>query len=102
MWNDREKEHLQEGGEGPNGKENIKRLAKLDIETLSSRREYLCLSFAQKCLKNERTKHMFPKNEKNHDMNTRHVEKYQVEYANTERKRNSPIIYMQKLLNANV
>ena len=78
------------------------RLAKLDIETLSSRREYLCLSFAQKCLKNERTKHMFPKNEKNHDMNTRHVEKYQVEYANTERKRNSPIIYMQKLLNANV
>ena len=39
---------------------------------------------------------------KKHDMNTRHVEKYQVEYANTERKRNSPIIYMQKLLNANV
>ena len=77
------------------------RLAKLDIETLSSRREYLCLSFAQKCLKNERTKHMFPQNEKKHDMNTRHVEKYQVEYANTERKRNSPIIYMQKLLNAN-
>ena len=78
-----------------------KRLAKLGLETLSNRREYLCLSFAQKCVKNKRTEHMFPKNTKQHEMKTRHEEKYRVSFANTNRMKNSPIIYMQKLLNAN-
>ena len=78
-----------------------KRLAKLDLETLSNRREFLCLNFAQKCVKNKKTEHMFPLNIKQHDMKTRHEDKYKVSFANTKRMKNSPIIYMQKLLNEN-
>ena len=76
-----------------------KGLAQLGIESLDSRREQLCLNFAQKCTKNDKLKHMFPKNTKSHEMNTRHEEKYIVQHANTSRLQNSPLIYMQKLLN---
>ena len=34
-------------------------------------------------------------------MKTRKIEKYEVQHANTERLRNSAIIYMQNLLNKN-
>ena len=44
---------------------------------------------------------MFPKNSKKHDMITRNPEVYKVQFANTERLKNSPIIYMQELLNEN-
>jgi hypothetical protein len=74
-------------------------LAKLGLESLESRREILCLNFAKKCVNNEKLKHMFPKNLKSHDMNTRSEEKYRVQFANTGRLQKSPIIYMQKLLN---
>ena len=40
-------------------------LDKIDLETLSERREKLCLKFAKKCLKNDKTKDMFKLNEKN-------------------------------------
>ena len=76
-------------------------LAQLNIETLASRREQLCLDFALKCTKNDRVKHMFPINEKSHDMQTRHEDKYKVQFANTGRLQKSSIIYMQKLLNEN-
>ena len=78
-----------------------RRLAKLGLETLSNRREYLCLSFAQKCVKSKRTEHMLPINTKQHEMKTRYEGKYRESFANTNRMKNSPIIYMQKLLNAN-
>ena len=42
---------------------------------------------------------MFPINQKTHNMATRHDEKFKVQFANTERLKKSPIIYMQKLLN---
>ena len=42
---------------------------------------------------------MFPKNIKTHNMETRKQEIYKVEHANTERYKNSAIIYMQNLLN---
>ena len=42
---------------------------------------------------------MFPKNENHTQMNTRFKEKFKVEHANTERLKNSSIIYMQNLLN---
>ena len=74
-------------------------LLKLDIENLSDRRKHLCLSFAKKCVKNEKTKHMFPQNIKKHQMETRMPEKFKVQHANTERFRKSSIIYMQHLLN---
>ena len=78
-----------------------RRLAKIGLETLSSRRETLCLNFARKCTKNDKLKHMFPLNEKKHEMETRNKQKYKVQFANTTRLQNSPIIYMQKLLNDN-
>jgi hypothetical protein len=43
---------------------------------------------------------MFPLNPKYHDMKTRNKEKYEVQFAHTGRLQNSPITYMQKLLNA--
>ena len=77
-------------------------LAQLGIETLESRREVLCLNFALKCVKSEKLKNMFPKNIKRHEMNTRNEETYIVHHANTDRMLNSPIIYMQKLLNEQI
>ena len=76
-------------------------LIKLNLESLEERRESLCLRFAQKCTTNEKTKEMFPLKFKTHNMKTRKIEKYEVQHANTERLRNSAIIYMQNLLNKN-
>ena len=73
----------------------------LELETLKQRREQLCLSFALKCLKHPRFKKMFPENQKEHEMNTRDYEKFKVQFALAKRLQNSPIIYMQKLLNQN-
>ena len=86
---------------GPKYESYRKALVTLNLETLEERREYLCLKFAQKCTKNEKTQKMFPLNRKNHHMDTRNREKYLVQFANTERLRKSSIIYMQKLLNQN-
>ena len=61
-------------GERYNGYQ--KALAELEIETLEQRRENLCLNFALKCSKNEKSKKMFPLNEKQHKMNTRKNEKH--------------------------
>jgi hypothetical protein len=74
-------------------------LNKLDLFTLMERRENLCLNFALKCTKNSKTKQMFPRNKKKHDMNTRNPETFKVQFANTDRLQKSPIIYMQRLLN---
>ena len=73
----------------------------VNLETLSDRRDTLCLKFAQKCLKNENTRHMFPLHSSSHNMakNIRHHEKYHVQHANTERLQKSSIPYMQRLLN---
>ena len=78
-----------------------KSLVKLEMESLHDRREFLCLKFANKCLKNPKTKKMFPENVRIHNMETRNPEKYLVQHANTERLKNSAIIYMQNLLNKN-
>ena len=77
-------------------------LAKLNLETLNDRREYLCLSFARKCTKNKKLSHMFPLREKTHEMMTKKNEKYQVYKAKNDRYRNSAIIHMQHLLNSNM
>ena len=76
-----------------------KALAHLGLESLENRRKELCLNFAKKCLINKKVKHMFPENGKSHEMNTRNAEKFKVQFANTERLKKSPIIYMQNLLN---
>ena len=74
-------------------------LARLELENLNQRRENLCLEFARKCTKHEKLKHMFPRNKKEHQMDTRYTEVYKVQHANTSRLQNSAIIYMQRLLN---
>jgi hypothetical protein len=76
-------------------------LNRLDLESLHDRRENLCLNFAIKCTKNKKLENMFPKTSKKHEMITRNPEVYKVQFANTERLKKSPIIYMQKLLNQN-
>ena len=77
-----------------------KALRKLGMKKLSDRRELLCLNFAKKCVKNPKTKHMFPLNDKTHEMKTRKTEKFYVQNAQSERLKNSPIIFMQNLLNS--
>ena len=76
-----------------------KALTILDLETLEERREILCIEFAKKCLKSDKMKQFFTKNSKIHPMETRNEERYDVDFAKTGRLQNSPIIYMQRLLN---
>ena len=42
---------------------------------------------------------MFPENVKQHEMKTRKIDKFKVQFALTNRLQKSPITYMQKLLN---
>ena len=74
-------------------------LKKANVQTLDERRSSLCLKFAKKCVKNVNTKHFFPLRENHTDAQTRYPEEFQVQHANTERLKKSPIIYMQNLLN---
>ena len=50
-------------------------------------------------MKSEKSKDIFPINEKPHEMDLRNSEKYAVRYAHTERFKKSAIPYMQRLLN---
>ena len=86
---------------GPKYRGYKKGLTTLNLETLEERRENLCLRFARKCVRNEKTKSMFPLNIKEHKMKTRNFEKYEVQHANTDRLRKSAIIYIKNLLNKN-
>ena len=81
-------------------------LVEVNLKNLDTRRETLCLNFAKSCLKNIQTKNMFPSNPQHSCVKDRlptHAkyfhEKYQVNFANTDRLRKSPVIYMQHLLN---
>ena len=76
-----------------------KSLAHLGLDNLNTRRKQLCLDFAKKCENHTKLTHMFPKNHKEHNMNTRFKEMYAVQHAKTSRLQKSPLIYMQKLLN---
>ena len=73
----------------------------LNLENLNERRKNLCLKFAQRSSKHQKLKEMFPLKAKQHKMNTRSQPKFKIQHANNERLKNSPIIYMQKLLNEN-
>ena len=76
-------------------------LSELGLSMLTNRREDICLSFAKSCLQNKRTLSWFPMKTE-HDHNIRINEKYEVEYANTERFRMSSLPYLQRLLNQNM
>ena len=68
----------------------------LNVQTLSTRRTKLCLSFALKCLKSENHRHLFKLNT---HANLRNPEKFDVPYAHTTRYFNSPKLYLTRLLN---
>ena len=70
----------------------------LNLKKLTDRRSELCLRFAKKCLKMEKTKDMFPLNDCN-QLENRHREKYFVQHASTGRLYDSAIPQMQRALN---
>ena len=69
----------------------------LNLEDLKSRRERLCKKFAEKCIENEKTKNMFPKN--TNLRKTYKSEEFKVQFARTERLKCSSIPQMQRQLN---
>ena len=74
---------------------------KLWLQNLNDRRENACLKFAQKCIKNEKVKNMFPISVKLSKMIKRKSDKFKVKFARTKRYRQSAIPYMVNLLNIN-
>ena len=70
-----------------------------EIICWEERRDQLAGIFAKKCLTNPKMQSLFPKNEKIHKMKTRLEESYEITHAKTGRLANSPVIYMQKMLN---
>ena len=74
-------------------------LTDCSLKTLAERRNDLSLAFAKNCVKNPRTKDMFPL--RNQPYETRNPEKYVVTQAHTDRLANSAIPFMQRLLNSN-
>ena len=72
-------------------------LKSLRLEKLKDRRESLCLSFAKKCLRNEKVKSMFPLNRNKRSL--RNQNNFIIKFAATERYRKSAVPHMQNLLN---
>ena len=75
-------------------------LIKLNLETLEERRNMLSLKFAKAGLKHKTLDDLFPEQKKHDSIQTRNHEKYKVNFANTERLKNSSIIFMQNQLNS--
>ena len=74
-------------------------LNKLRLVTLEERREQMCLKFAKQCLKLDKMKQLFPRNESQHLMEKRCPEFYKVVKMQTERFRKSAIPSMLRMLN---
>ena len=68
-----------------------------DILTLEQRRKQLCLKFALRILQNEKFKDFFTLNTNTN--NIRKQEKFYVPFARTSRYKNSPKVYLTRLLN---
>ena len=68
------------------------------LSRLSLRRKNHCLIFAKRCLRNKKTAQMFPLNQ-DASYDTRHTEKFQVNFSHTENYKNSAVPYCQRLLN---
>ena len=70
---------------------NESALYKMELVTLAKRREALCLSFAERNLKNRKLKQHFVQNENTHVMKTRNPHQFDIKNAHTERLRRSPV-----------
>ena len=75
-------------------------LKQLNLDTLKSRRDTLCLKFARKCLKHPKAKEIFPENTVV-DHHFRSKEKYYVQPARTDRLLHSTGPQLQRALNLN-
>ena len=73
-------------------------LETLMLASLSERRKKLCLKFAKNCTKNNLTSELFPLNPPTKSRG-KAKEKYKVTHANTARYQDSPVPYLQRLLN---
>ena len=71
----------------------------LNLETLQERRNKLRLEFAKSGIKNNTLRDLLPEQDNSDKISTRKQEKYKVTFANTERLKNSSIIFMQNQLN---
>ena len=74
-------------------------LLNLNLESLESRRKYLCEKFAKSGIKYNKLQDLFPENNKYRKMETKDQEKYTVRFANKNRLKNSSIVTMQNYLN---
>ena len=74
----------------------------LNLDSLKSRRQLLCEKFAKSGIKHNKLSDLLQENEKHHQMVTREFEKYNVQFANTNRLKNSSIINMQHCLNEDI
>ena len=74
-------------------------LNRLELLSLDERRQNLSRKFAIKNLNCDKMETYFQDNLKTHIMKTRHPEQHNVTFAHTQRLKDSPIIYMQGLLN---
>ena len=70
----------------------------LKLETLKQRRAKLALKFAEKCLKNDEMKYLFPRNSPSKH-NLRKIEEFQVKFAHSKRLFKSSIPTLQRMLN---
>ena len=77
-------------------------LLKLNLDTLADRREKMLLKFANNGIKFETFCDILREREKVHNIKTRDLEQYEVDFANTERLKNSCVIQMQKILNQDI
>ena len=74
-------------------------LKELGMDTLERRREILCLRFAKKCLKNQKSKNLFPLNTTKHEIIKRNKRKHAMRKIRTTRFEKSAIPFMTKLFN---
>ena len=73
-------------------------LLRLNLESLTERRQTLAKKFAIRCTRNENFKNLFPLNQRK-NVNLRKQEKYEVKFSRTLRLCKSSIPTMQRLLN---
>ena len=73
-------------------------LQQMQLETLYSRRQRLCVKFARKCLKSNKFSHWF-KTEDKETITRQRAQKFRSVYSRTMRYDKSPISYLTKLLN---
>ena len=69
------------------------------LQTLKDRREKRCLDFSLKCIKHPKNQRIFPRNNIKFGQNQQTREAFHVNWARTERYKESAIPYCQRLLN---